>query len=247
MTRESLVGRKFGRLLVVKEFGRNKRGGRLWECICDCGNKQISPTGELNNGSVRSCGCLKDEQRKKKKLNKYKFEDDYVIGYASNKNLEFYIDKDDYELINGHTWYINSKGYVATRAKKENDESSIYTMFLHRLIMNLEKTDNYHKEEVEHIDRNPLNNRKNNLMIKKHSENMLNKSKYKNNTSGITGVNWSKSKQKWTVRVYKDRKVAYFKEVKDFDEAVRLRLTAEKEIFGEHAGQRHLFDLYGIK
>lgn len=247
MKREDLTGNVFGKLSVIEELGRDKKGYKTWRCKCGCGNECIRNTSDLKSRNVKSCGCLKDEQRKKKKLNKYKFEDDYVIGYASNNNLEFYIDKEDYELINGYTWYINSKGYVATRGKRDDEESDKYTMFLHRLIMNLEKTDNYHIEEVEHIDRNPLNNRKNNLMIKKHSENMLNKSKYKNNTSGITGVNWSKSKQKWTVRVYKDRKVAYFKEVKDFDEAVRLRLIAEKEIFGEHAGQRHLFDLYGIK
>lgn len=247
MTRRSLVGRKFGRLLVLGYIGKDKGGNRLWKCVCECGKNHISPTYALNNGSVKSCGCIRDEQRKKKKLNKYEFKEDFVVGYSSNKNIKFYIDKDDYEVVKQHTWYINSKGYVATRAKRNNEESPVYTMFLHRLIMNLGETDNYHEEEVEHIDRNPLNNRRNNLMIKKHSENMLNKSKYKNNTSGVTGVNWSKSKQRWVVRVYKDSRVAFYTTKTSFKEAVESRLKAEKEIFGEHAGQRHLFDLYGIK
>lgn len=243
MARENLVGRKFGRLLVLEEYGRSDKGDRLWLCKCECGNSKISSTSSLNRG-VKSCGCIRDDQRKKKKLNKYEFKDDFIIVYSSNKNIRFYVDKDDYELVKNYTWYINSKGYVATRSKK-NDKK--YTMFLHRLLMNLDKTENYHEEEVEHIDRNPLNNRKSNLMIKKHSENMLNKSKYKNNTSGITGVNWHNKKQKWIVRVYKNSKTAFYKETKNFQEAVFLRLKAEKEIFGEHAGQRHLFDLYGIK
>ena len=247
MKRESLINKKFGRLFVLEEFGKDKRGNKLWRCKCDCGNEHISPTYALNNGGVKSCGCIRDEQRKERKLNKYEFKDDYVIGLSSNKDKEFYISKEDYELIKEYTWYINSKGYVATRMKKENEEGVVYTMFLHRLIMNIENKGNYHEEEVEHIDRNPLNNKRSNLMIKKHSENMLNKSKYKNNTSGITGVNWNKNKQKWQVRVYKNSRVAYYEETTNFEEAVRLRLKAEKEIFGKHSGQRHLFDLYGIK
>lgn len=63
-----LVGKKFGRLTVVAEAGRELRqnSGRLspqvqWRCLCDCGNELICITGRLTNGNTKSCGCLKNE------------------------------------------------------------------------------------------------------------------------------------------------------------------------------------------
>jgi len=50
------VGDKFNRLTVISEAG-SRSGKRLYECLCDCGNKtQVLSTG-LTRGNVRSCGC----------------------------------------------------------------------------------------------------------------------------------------------------------------------------------------------
>ena len=46
---------------------------------------------------------------------------------------------------------------------------------------------------VDHIDRNRTNNNKNNLRLASFVENNRNSSKYRSNTSGITGVAWSNS------------------------------------------------------
>jgi hypothetical protein len=54
-----LVGRRFGRLLVLS---RTKRGRLVfWECVCDCGNKKAICTGNLHGGHTQSCGCLQRE------------------------------------------------------------------------------------------------------------------------------------------------------------------------------------------
>lgn len=55
---QSIIGKKFDRLLVVSNAGKNKNGSTLYKCICDCGNTRIASFGDLNNGRVRSCGCL---------------------------------------------------------------------------------------------------------------------------------------------------------------------------------------------
>lgn len=55
-----MIGRIFGRLVVLRDSGkRNRKGEIIWLCRCDCGNIKEVPTNYLTRGSTRSCGCLK--------------------------------------------------------------------------------------------------------------------------------------------------------------------------------------------
>ena len=58
MKKIGLVGRRFGRLVVISEQSRNKWGQVIWECLCDCGNKTTPLGMSLKNGNTKSCGCL---------------------------------------------------------------------------------------------------------------------------------------------------------------------------------------------
>lgn len=60
MTRqcESLVGRRFGRLVVAAMADRGARGKIRWRCDCDCGEENIVRGDLLRGGRIRSCGCL---------------------------------------------------------------------------------------------------------------------------------------------------------------------------------------------
>lgn len=54
-----LAGRRFGRLVVVEPFGRDKNNRAIiWKCRCDCGNVHHARSSSLNAGEVQSCGCL---------------------------------------------------------------------------------------------------------------------------------------------------------------------------------------------
>ena len=64
MRKIDLTGKRFGRWVVIKENGRSKRGGVLWECICDCGKIVTVHGGNLKNATTRSCGCFAKEQAK---------------------------------------------------------------------------------------------------------------------------------------------------------------------------------------
>lgn len=56
-----LVGKRFGRLTVLKHIGKTKAKKQLWECICDCGKSHNADSGVLTSGNTMSCGCyLKD-------------------------------------------------------------------------------------------------------------------------------------------------------------------------------------------
>lgn len=54
--RKDLIGKRFGKLTVIKDVGR-KHGGVLWLCQCDCGNTKEVMSQSLLNGATTSCGC----------------------------------------------------------------------------------------------------------------------------------------------------------------------------------------------
>lgn len=54
-----LIGRRFGRLIVVRFSHKSPRRAWYWLCRCDCGEASVVRTGELLHGLSRSCGCLK--------------------------------------------------------------------------------------------------------------------------------------------------------------------------------------------
>lgn len=60
--RPSLLGRRFGRLVVVAKLGQASNRSFLWRCECDCGQTIEARTGNLNYGDVSSCGCLREER-----------------------------------------------------------------------------------------------------------------------------------------------------------------------------------------
>jgi hypothetical protein len=59
---EQLIGKVFGRLLVVKHIGRPPTHKLThYECICECGKSVITPGSYLLDGHKKSCGCLYKE------------------------------------------------------------------------------------------------------------------------------------------------------------------------------------------
>lgn len=56
--KEGLVGKKFGRLTVIKDAGHNKQGQLLWRCECACGREIKVKTQDLQQGRKKHCGCL---------------------------------------------------------------------------------------------------------------------------------------------------------------------------------------------
>ena len=66
--RIDLTGQPFGRLIVIREYGRDKWGRVLWLCRClgkngdDCGKEVIVSTNDLRIGHTKSCGCLSRER-----------------------------------------------------------------------------------------------------------------------------------------------------------------------------------------
>jgi len=64
----NLIGKRFNKLTVIDgplnilNESKWKRKQRKWLCKCDCGNKVIRVTNQLNKGAATSCGCLSKER-----------------------------------------------------------------------------------------------------------------------------------------------------------------------------------------
>ena len=64
---KDLVGKKFGRLLVLERNPNGNLGRTQYRCLCSCGNMIITKGESLSSGDTSSCGCLRLESIKKRK------------------------------------------------------------------------------------------------------------------------------------------------------------------------------------
>ena len=84
------------------------------------------------------------------------------------------------------------------------------------------------ENQVDHINRNPSDDRWCNLREVSHQCNIRNCGMRNDNTSGIKGVSWNKRDEKWQARVAVNGKSKSLGYHADFTEAVAHRLAAEQ-------------------
>jgi hypothetical protein len=238
---KDLTGKVFGRLTVL-ELSKNKNTKSrcaLWTCQCSCENKTILDVQSWNlvSGHTMSCNCLRNTRigEASKKYNEYDISGDIGVGYTF-KNIKFYFDLEDYDKIKEYCWGTR-KGRIATTMKGGK------TIEIHKFLLG----DVPNGFEIDHIDRNPLNNCKSNLRIVIHKKNSYNSSLGINNTSGFIGVGWSKKSCKWRAYIQIDGEHKGLGYYINKQNAIIARLQAELKYFGiEFAPQRHLFEEYNI-
>lgn len=251
MTRKAyyidLTGKVFGKWTVIKRDGKaENRGEPLWLCECSCDKKTTKRVRGvlLRSGKSTNCGCvrlekLKITQQNLKKFNEYfEVDEDTICGISSSKDKsKFYISKIDYNLVKNNNWRTNNYGYIYTTVERKS-------FTIQSLILDSPK------EKIDHIDRNKLNNKRENLRLVSNKENGRNISKSFDNTSGFIGVCEArflvKEGQMWRARINADGK-EYTKCFKTKEEAIIQRLKWELKYFGpDFSPQRHLFTEYGI-
>lgn len=134
--------------------------------------------------------------------------DDYaklIVKSPKYGTFESLIDLDDVGKIQKIHWNFEGD-YVTSREKG----------LLHRYISNCPK-----EKIVDHINRNKLDNRKSNLRICNHSDNLLNASIRITNKTGVVGV--FKRQHGWEVS-YRGKYVGHFT---NFEQAVAKRKECE--------------------
>ena len=102
------------------------------------------------------------------------------------------VDDEDFDELSKHRWYYDYHGY----AVRHRNRPYRGTLPMHRVITHA--TDGM---DVDHINGDGLDNRRENLRVCTHAENMRNSGKNRRNTSGYKGVYWHKQRQKWHARI----------------------------------------------
>jgi hypothetical protein len=225
---------------VIELPERTKSRGKIYHCICRCGNELDVPGASLVTNNTKSCGCLHTISAKKagskiRKRNVYNLEDKKIgVGYTTNTGLEFYFDIEDYDLIKDYNWIekIDNRkrtGYVKTTFWDNNKPQVVY---FHRFVLD-ENGFNIQNKDVDHINYKTYDNRKKNLRVCEHHENIIACKTYSNNTSGRKGVYWDKSRNKWMVAITVNKMTIHIGRFDDYDKAVKAREEAEVKYHGE--------------
>ena len=136
-----------------------------------------------------------------------KFLENGTIELFLTKGLVAVIDECDRDLskINWFASYIRNRAYAA--GIQYGKEIRIHTIITERKMGRKAKGG----EEVDHIDGNSLNNRRENLRFSTRSENQANKSTYRNNKSGYKGVHLDTKakKKKWIAQIHHKGEVIF--------------------------------------
>lgn len=117
----------------------------------------------------------------------------------ANSDLPAIIDDEDFEIVRGYNWRLNGKApHIYAIAFHDGTFS-----LMHRLI-----TGASGKDQVDHRDHNTLNNKKKNLRVCSHANNMANRKMSKANKLGVRGVYIDKSSKtlKFRAELRKDGK-----------------------------------------
>lgn len=94
-------------------------------------------------------------------------------------------------------------------------------------------------KEIDHINHNRLDNRLINLRLVTRTSNLRNQSRYKNNTSGVTGVSYDKNSGKWRAHITVEGKTLTLGRYSVLEDAIARRKLAEVEhnFHKNHGGQ----------
>jgi hypothetical protein len=105
-----------------------------------------------------------------------------------------------------------------------------YAVYLHRLLLEPPKG-----LEVDHINGNPLDNRRENLRLATRAQNNYNQVSGRKNTSGFKGVCWDKKRGMWKAQIRANGinyNIGHYHTPEEAHEAYKLKAV---ELHGEYA------------
>lgn len=147
------------------------------------------------------------------------------------------VDEEDFEFINQWKWCAVRKAnkYYATRKymlsyDRATKKVKNKTVYMHRLIRSAGIG-----EEIDHINGDSLDNRKENLRFCTHMENLQNRPVRSIAKSGYKGVTWDKKVKKWFVRCTANNVNIHGGYFLDKDEAARVYNALAIKHHGEFA------------
>lgn len=242
----NFVGQTFGNRKVLRnrcydedwtnlelKVPQRKDKYKLTKCL-NCGKIIPIQTRYLMRNPPKRCvfcSNIGNHSKIKTETNSWVVYDDYAVCNVMYKNdvVGFYIDACDYVNASKYTWRISKKRqkyYVISGSAKKGT-----MQYLHRFIYGDADRD----LEIDHIDGNSLNNRRNNLRAVDRQTNIDNQRATRiDNQIGIRGVSFDKKAKVFHVDFSYHGTRYYMHSWKTIEEAVWCRKCLE-EYFGIEA------------
>ena len=201
-------GDKYGRLLNIAAYVRCENGRWYHLMKCDCGTEKEVAGGELRKGAVKSCGCLRKEQKFTHGMTKTP---EYWVWSAMRQRCE---NKNDanYKNYGGRgvsvceRWH-DFEIFIADMGKRPNKKSTI------------DRIDNDKGYSPENCVWTGRTNQSRNQRLRK------------DNTTGHKGVYKISGKEAYFSKITVNRKSHYLGYFKSKEEAIEARQKAEAKYF----------------
>lgn len=148
------------------------------------------------------------------------------------------VDDADFEELDKLNWYASEKcrNIYAARREKEGARKTIY---MHRQILNAKNG-----WFVDHINGNALDNRRENLRICTHAQNLMNQKPQTGKSSRYKGVSWNKKRNKWEAYLMSNDKKINLGRFDIESDAARAYDKEASVVFGEFANTNKMLGLY---
>jgi len=162
------------------------------------------------------------------KGNKIEIEGDVAkvwLNGVNGKGKYALIDAEDVEKIKARSWSSHKGGYAKSNVQIGD---KIVTFLMHRFILEINNEKyNAKRNQCDHRNRNPLDNRKSNLRIVGAAINNKNIGLRKDNNSKTMGVSWNKDRKKWFVQISNNNERIYLGIYENKADAIKARKDAE--------------------
>lgn len=135
------------------------------------------------------------------------------------KDIKHAINKNWYAKVAGNTVYAKTTAYI--NGKRAD-------LSLHREIMSAPEG-----LEVDHKNGDGLDNRRSNLRLVTHQQNMHNMRINKNNKSGHKGIFFCNRENKWIAKIKVNSKTINLGYFSNIDDAITVRINAVSKYHGE--------------
>lgn len=214
--------------------------------VCDVCHRTIPKSNKhsviIENQKMTLCGKHDMQYKKYHKFldsNPYSTQNknDYIITdegvwiitrYKNGRESgRFLIDKEDLDIVLKHKWRLWRDFYFT---------GNLHPVQISRFLFGLSNNNNV---IVDHINGNRQDNRRCNLRITNTTQNSINKAILSNNKTGVTGVYFDPTRNKYAVEIRVYNIKIHLSRYSDFADACFVRYVAERIAFGEYRSFRN--------
>jgi len=145
------------------------------------------------------------------------------------------VDDADYAMVGAHKWRVEltrtGKVHRVVRTTQPDGwRGRKVSVSLHRVLMDAPSG-----IEVDHVDRDPLNNQRSNLRFATRQQNNQNTGIRSDNTSGFKGVHFDTNQGLWVARIRGGDGRMFLGRFSDPFDAAQAYDAAARQVFGEFA------------